>query len=87
MQIVQVEHIAERAWGRALLCRVCAMRVEERKSVLIWLVRGYEDEDWLLRELERRMPGEALVEPRQTRAPLYAVFSLAALAVCTVPCV
>ena len=86
VQIVQVEHIAERARGRALLCRVRYAGGREEKRTYL-LVRGYEDEDWLLRELERRMPGEALVEPRQTRAPLYAVLSLAALAVCTVLCV
>ena len=51
------------------------------------LIKGSPDEEWLLRELERRKTWENALEPTENRNPRYILLSGLVFAVCVTLCV
>lgn len=85
-EILQVEHIRENAREYALRCRV---RVGDgpvfRQTCL--LVKGLENEDLLLRQLERRQDWRADLEPGETTTAFSIALSGSVLALLVLLCV
>lgn len=85
-EILQVESIRETARTYALRCR---MRVGSGPVFCrtCLLVKGLEEEDQLLHQLERRLDWRTDLEPQENRTPFYLVLSGGVLAVLILVCV
>jgi hypothetical protein len=85
-KILKVDNIKENRTYYAIRCQV---RHPNRQIVVhtYFLVKGYEDEDLLLRELERREGWENALEPAENRKPFYILLSALVFAGLTTVCV
>ena len=78
-EILKVERIRENRTYYAMVCQVCRSNRQMVKRTC-FLVKGYEDEDLLLYQLERRESWENRLELAENRNPLYLLISALALA-------
>lgn len=84
-EIIKVESLRESRHYYTIRCRV---RRPGRRSFLhnYFLVKGYEDEEQLIRELERRKNWRSSLEASDSRYPLCILLSAAAFVLLTVLC-
>ncbi|WP_367925559.1 hypothetical protein [uncultured Ruthenibacterium sp.] len=67
-EILRVENIRENPSDYAVVCQV--RRYGRIGRLTLMLMKGYEDEDWLLRELERRRNWDSRLAEDDDRRPL-----------------
>ena len=84
-EIIKVESLRESRHYYTIRCRVLR---SGRQSFLhyCFLVKGYEDEEQLIRELERRKNWRSSLEAADSRYPLYILLSAAAFVLLTALC-
>ena len=85
-EIGKVLNIKENRSHYAVRCQV--RRPNQRVTRHTYpLIKGSPDEEWLLRELERRKTWENALEPTENRNPRYILLSGLVFAVCVTLCV
>ena len=85
-EILKVLSIKENRSHYAFRCQAChSDRHVVRRTY--FLVKGIQDEQMLLQELERRKTWENVLEPAENRNPLYILLSGAAFIFCVLSCV
>ena len=85
-EILKVLSIKENRSHYAFRCQAChSDRHVVRRTY--FLVKGIQDEQMLLQELERRKTWENVLEPAENRNPLYILLSGAAFIFCVIPCI
>ena len=84
-EIVGVEHIRENRHDYAVRCQI--RRGDSRGVQTYLIVKGYEDEDLLLMQLERRRIGRSHAELHRDRAPLLMLAGTGALILLVALCV
>lgn len=85
-EILKVLSIKENRSHYAFRCQAChSDRHVVRRTY--FLVKGIQDEQMLLQELERRKTWENVLEPAENRNPLYILLSGAAFIFCVILCI
>lgn len=85
-EILKVLSIKENRSHYAFRCQAChSDRHVVRRTY--FLVKGIQDEQMLLQELERRKTWENVLEPAENRNPLYILLSGAAFVFCVILCI
>ena len=85
-EILKVLSIKENRSHYAFRCQAChSARHVVRRTY--FLVKGIQDEQMLLQELERRKTWENVLEPAENRNPLYILLSGAAFIFCVILCI
>ena len=85
-EILKVLSIKENRSHYAFRCQAChSTRHVVRRTY--FLVKGIQDEQMLLQELERRKTWENVLEPAENRNPLYILLSGAAFIFCVILCI
>lgn len=84
-EIIKVESLRESRHHYTIRCRV---RRSGQQSILhyYFLVKGYEDEEQLIRELERRKNWRSSLETADSRYPIYILLSTGAFILLSVLC-
>ena len=85
-EIVKVENLKDRGGSLSAVCLVRDINGRPFR-LSCFLVRGMENEEELIRQLERRRNWRDALEERDSRRPLYILLSAACLAAFTVLCV
>lgn len=85
-EIVKVEKLKDRGSSLSALCLVRDINGRPFR-LSCFLVRGMENEEELIRQLERRRNWRDTLEERDSRRPLYILLSAACLAAFTALCV
>lgn len=85
-EIVKVENLKDRGGSLSAVCLVRDINGRPFR-LSCFLVRGMENEEELIRQLERRRNWRDALEERDSRRPLYILLSTACLAAFTALCV
>lgn len=85
-EIRKVRNIKENRSHYAVRCQVRRPNQRVTRHTYL-LIKGSPDEEWLLRELERRKTWENALEPTENRNPRYILLSSLVFAACVTLCV